>query len=245
MSLYAISDLHLSTNENTGKSMEVFGSRWMDYVQKLERNWRAVITDDDVVVIPGDISWAMTIDEAIHDFRFIESLPGKKLLGKGNHDFWWSTVSKMNAFFEKHELKTISALHNNAYETDDFIICGTRGWFNDESNQNTVGGTAVDYKKIVAREQMRLKMSLEEGKKLRGESDKEILVFLHFPPVYGDFICQELVDVLSEYGIKRCFFGHIHGNYYMPKKTEYDGIEFIMIASDFLNFAPMPIFTKN
>jgi predicted phosphohydrolase len=245
MSLYAISDLHLSTNENTGKSMEVFGPRWKDYVQKLERNWRAVITDDDVVVIPGDISWAMTIDEAKPDFHFIESLPGKKLLGKGNHDFWWSTVTKMNKFFEEEEFKSIELLHNNAYETGDFIICGTRGWFNDESNQNTVGGTSVDYKKIVAREQMRLKMSLEEGKKLRGDSAKEILVFLHFPPVYGDFICREIVDVLHEYGIKQCFFGHIHGNYYMPRTTEFEGIDFVMIAADFLNFAPMPIFSEN
>ena len=245
MSLYAISDLHLSTNENTGKSMEVFGSRWRDYVQKLERNWRAVITDDDLVVIPGDISWAMTTDEAIHDFRFIESLPGKKLLGKGNHDFWWSTATKMNAFFEENELKSIALLHNNAYETEDFIICGTRGWFNDESNQNTVGGTAVDYKKIVSREQMRLKISLEEGKRLRGNSDKEILVFLHFPPVYNEFICREIVDVLHEYGIKNCFFGHIHGNYYIPRTTEFEGINFVMIAADFLNFAPMPIFPEN
>ena len=245
MSLYAISDLHLSINENTGKSMEVFGPRWKDYVKKLERNWRAVINDDDVIVIPGDVSWAMTTDEAIPDFKFIESLPGKKLIGKGNHDFWWSTVTKMNNFFEENEIKSVELLHNNAFETNDFIICGTRGWFNDESNQNTVGGTAVDYQKIVNREKARLKMSLETGKKLRGGSGKEILVFMHFPPVYNEFLCRELIDVLKEYEIKRCFFGHIHGNYYMNKTTEFEGINFIMIASDYLNFAPMPIFFEN
>lgn len=245
MSLYAISDLHLSINENTGKSMEVFGPRWKDYVKKLERNWRAVINDDDVVVIPGDVSWAMTTDEAIPDFKFIESLPGKKLIGKGNHDFWWSTVTKMNTFFEENEIKSVELLHNNAFETEDFIICGTRGWFNDESQQNTVGGTAVDYQKIVNREKARLKMSLEAGKKLRGDSGKETLVFMHFPPVYNEFLCRELIDVLKEYEIKRCFFGHIHGNYYMNKTTEFEGINFIMIASDYLNFAPMPIFFEN
>lgn len=245
MSLYAISDLHLSINENTGKSMEVFGSRWKDYVKKLERNWRAVINDDDVVVIPGDVSWAMTTDEATADFKFIESLPGKKIIGKGNHDFWWSTVTKMNKFFEDNEIKSVELLHNNAFETEDFIICGTRGWFNDESNQNTVGGTAVDYQKIVSREKARLKMSLDEGKKLQGESNKEILVFMHFPPVYNEFICRELIDVLKEYEIRNCFFGHIHGNYYMNRTTEFEGIDFVMVASDYLNFAPMPIFPEN
>ena len=245
MSLYAISDLHLSTNENTGKSMEVFGARWKDYVQKLERNWRAVISDDDVVVIPGDVSWAMTTDEARHDFRFIESLPGKKIIGKGNHDFWWSTLTKMNSFFEENEIKSVTLLHNNAFEVEDFIICGTRGWFNDESQQNTVGGTAVDYQKIVNREKARLKMSLDAGKALFEATGKEMLVFMHFPPVYGEFLCRELIDVLKEYNIKRCFFGHIHGNYYMNRRTEFEGIELIMIASDYLNFAPMTIFPEN
>ncbi len=243
MSLYAISDLHLSTNENTGKSMEVFGPRWKDYVKKLERNWRAVVNDDDTVVIAGDISWAMTVDEASADIKFIESLPGQKLLGKGNHDFWWTTLSKLNQFFEENEIKTVSILHNNAYETEDFIICGTRGWFNDESQQNTVG--QVDYQKIVNREAARLRLSLEEGVKLKGDTDKEILVFLHFPPVYGDFVCREIIDVLHEYNIKNCFYGHIHGNYYLPRTVEFEGIDLVITASDYLNFAPMPIFPEN
>ena len=241
MSLYVISDLHLSTNENTGKSMEVFGPRWQNYIERLERNWRAVITNDDVVVIPGDISWAMTMEEALPDLKFIDSLPGRKIIGKGNHDFWWSTVSKMRKFFEENSINSIDILYNNALETEDFIICGSRGWFNDESRQNTVGNTEPDYEKIVKREAMRLKMSLEEGVKLKGESDKELIVFLHFPPVYADFICREIIDVLHEYGIKNCFYGHVHGNYFMPRTLEFEKIDFIMTASDFLSFAPMPI----
>ena len=241
MSLYVISDLHLSTNENTGKSMEVFGPRWQNYIERLERNWRAVITNDDVVVIPGDISWAMTMEEALPDLKFIDSLPGRKIIGKGNHDFWWSTVSKMRKFFEENSINSIDILYNNALETKDFIICGSRGWFNDESRQNTVGNTEPDYEKIVKREAMRLKMSLEEGVKLKGESDKELIVFLHFPPVYADFICREIIDVLHEYGIKNCFYGHVHGNYFMPRTLEFEEIDFIMTASDFLSFAPMPI----
>lgn len=247
MSLYVISDLHLSTNENTGKSMEVFGPRWQNYISRLERNWRAVINDDDVVVIPGDISWAMTMEEALPDLKFIDSLPGRKIIGKGNHDFWWSTVSKMKRFFEENAITTIDVLYNNALESEDFIICGSRGWFNDETKQSTVGNTEPDYEKIVNREAMRLKMSLEDGKRLqneaskRGEGEKEILVFLHFPPVYADFICRELIDVLCEYGIKNCFYGHVHGNYFMQRTLEFEGIDFIMTASDFLSFAPMPI----
>lgn len=245
MSLYAISDLHLSTNENTGKSMEVFGSRWKDYIEKIERNWRAVVTENDTVILPGDISWAMTTAEATSDFLFIDSLPGKKIISKGNHDFWWSTVRKMNSFFEENKINSVQMLHNNAYEVEDFIICGTRGWFNDEAQQNVVAGNVVNYQKIVSREAQRLKLSLDEGKKLQAESSKEILVFFHFPPVYNDFICRELVDVLKQYGIKRCFFGHIHGNYYMNRVTEFEEIKFTMIASDYLNFAPLPIFAEN
>jgi len=208
MSLYAISDLHLSTNANTGKSMEVFGPRWQNYIERIEKNWRAVINSDDVVVIPGDISWAMTMEEALPDLKFIDSLPGRKIIGKGNHDFWWSTVSKMRKFFEENSITSIDILYNNAAETNEFIICGSRGWFNDESRQSTVGNTEPDYDKIVAREAMRLRMSLEDGLRLKNEAmerdsdnGKELLVFLHFPPVYADFICREIIDVLHEYGI--------------------------------------------
>ena len=247
MSLYVISDLHLSTNENTGKSMEVFGPRWQNYISRLERNWRAVITDEDTVVIAGDISWAMTMEEALPDLKFIDSLPGRKIIGKGNHDFWWSTVSKMRRFFEQNSITTIDILYNSAIETDEFIICGSRGWFNDESRQNTVGSTEPDYEKIVHREAMRLKMSLEEGPRIKKEngSGKELLAFLHFPPVYADFICREIINVLHQYGIKNCFYGHVHGNYFMPRTLEFEGIDFIMTASDFLSFAPMPIHPEN
>jgi predicted phosphohydrolase len=227
--------------------MEVFGPRWQNYISRLERNGRAVINDDDVVVIPGDISWAMTMEEALPDLKFIDSLPGRKIIGKGNHDFWWSTVSKMRSFFEQNSITTIDILYNNATETDDFIICGSRGWFNDESRQNTVGNTEPDYEKIVNREAMRLKMSLEEGMRIKKEAqnNKELLAFLHFPPVYADFICREIINVLHEYGIKNCFYGHVHGNYFMPRTLEFEGIDFIMTASDFLSFAPMPIHPEN
>lgn len=246
MSLYVISDLHLSTNKNTGKSMEKFGARWQNYIEKLKKNWSAIITDNDTVVIPGDISWAMTLDEALPDFLFLDSLPGTKIIGKGNHDFWWATANKINLFFEKNEIKTVKILHNNAYRLEDCIVCGSRGWFYDEKQQNTVG--QVDYSKIIAREVQRLEISINTGLELQKTelentgNDLPLLCFLHFPPVYGDFVCEEITDTLKKYNIKICYYGHIHGNYNLPRSFEYDGINFIMIAADYLNFCPMPVF---
>ena len=127
MAVFAISDLHLST-ANAQKSMDVFGQRWSMYTERLEKNWRALVRENDTVIIPGDISWELSLEGAAADFHFIDRLPGKKIISKGNHDFWWSTVKKMNAFFERESISSISLLHNNAYEVEDFIIAGTRGW---------------------------------------------------------------------------------------------------------------------
>ena len=153
-------------------------------------------------------------------------------------------MKKHSELFEKHGISTISFLFNNAHETEDYIIAGTRGWYHDEDAKNAPDN--ADFDKLVNREAQRLRMSLNAAMKIKESSpEKEIVVFMHFPPVYGEFLCRELIDVLHEYDIKRCFFGHIHGNYYMNRKTEFEGIELTMIASDFLNFAPMPIFPEN
>ena len=241
MSLYVISDLHLSTNETTNKSMEKFGSKWKDYHQKLEKYFKAIITEDDTIVIPGDISWAMTLEEAKSDFKFLDSLPGTKIIGKGNHDFWWSTATKIHQFFDENDIKSIKLLHNNAYLLEDCIICGSRGWFIDEKQQKTVGD--VDYEKIVAREAQRLEISLKEAMILKESNPMlPVLVFLHFPPLYGDFICEPILNVLQKYEIQNCYYGHIHNNYNIPRQFNYDNITFTMVAADYLNFAPMPIF---
>lgn len=241
MSLYVISDLHLSTNETTNKSMEKFGTKWKDYHQKLEKYFKAIINEDDTVVIPGDISWAMTLEEAKSDFQFLDSLPGNKIIGKGNHDFWWSTATKINSFFEENNIKSIKLLHNNAYLLEDCIICGSRGWFYDEKQQKTVGD--VDYEKIVAREAQRLEISIKEAARIKEENPNlPILVFLHFPPVYADCICDKIMDVLKKYEIRHCYYGHIHNNYSVPRQFTFDNITFTMVAADYLNFAPMPIF---
>lgn len=242
MSLYVMADLHLSSDGS--KSMAVFGARWTDYMEKIRKNWNAVVTEEDTVIVPGDISWALKLEDALEDFRFLESLPGKKLIGKGNHDFWWSTLSKMNAFLEQNEMHSIRFLYNNAYALEDFIVCGTRGWFLEESQQNTVG--EVDYSRIVDREVIRLRLSLDEAVKLQKEQEAlgkslPILVFLHFPPVWNGFVCQEILDILRAYRVKTCYFGHIHGAYYAPRMTEHEGLELVLTSADFLHFSPMPI----
>ena len=238
MSIYAMADLHLPLSVD--KPMDVFGARWQDYVNKIKKHWCAIVKDDDTVIIPGDISWSMSLENAKTDFDFLEALPGKKLLGKGNHDYWWSTLSKNRNFLLENEYKTIDFLFNNAYEVENFIVCGTRGWYIDEKLQNMSNSNA-EYEKIVLREASRLKMSLDEAMKLKGDSNKEIIVFFHFPPVFNSFICNEIVEVLKAYDIKRCYSGHIHGIYNIPKTINYEGIDFSLISADFLNFIPMII----
>ena len=240
MSIFAIGDLHLSTNQTTNKSMEKFGRRWLGYTEKLRRNWESVVTPGDTVIIPGDISWAMKMEEALSDFVFLESLPGTKLIGKGNHDFWWSTAAKMNSFFEKNGISSVKILNNNAYVVEDQIICGTRGWFLEEKQQVTVG--SVDYDKIVNREAIRLKLSLDSAVALQREYEgthgkkPPLSVFLHFPPVWMDFVCRPFVDILHEYGDPPCYFGHIHGMYHVPFAYEFEGIPMRLIASDAMDF---------
>ena len=235
MSLFSIADLHLSLAAE--KPMDVFGPRWTDHAKKIEKNWRAIVTPEDTVVLPGDISWAMSLEEASADFAFLDALPGRKLIGKGNHDFWWSTMTKLNAFTAAHGFSTLRFLYNNAYEVEDYIVCGTRGWYIEERQQNAREG--ADYKKIVAREAARLRMSLAEAVRLRGERPAPILVYLHFPPAFRGFVCRELIDVLHEFSVRRVYFGHIHGVYSVPRTVEFEEILLTMISADFLNFVPM------
>ncbi|MBE6629263.1 MAG: serine/threonine protein phosphatase [Ruminococcaceae bacterium] len=236
MSLFTIADLHLSSAAD--HPMDVFGSRWQGYTEKICKNWRAVVGENDTVILPGDISWAMNLPEAREDFALLDALPGKKLLGKGNHDFWWETATKLHRFFDENNFTTLSLLYNNAHVAENFIVCGTRGWFLEEEKQLTVGD--VDFSKIQNRELQRLKLSLDAAVSLReGEhAEKEILVFLHFPPVWNGFVWQEFIDMMREYGVRRVFCGHIHGVYNIPQKQELSGLEITLISSDFLNFVP-------
>jgi predicted phosphohydrolase len=193
------------------------------------------VTDADTVIIPGDVSWALSLEEAESDLKFIDALPGKKILGKGNHDFWWATMKKHREFFEKNGIETIDFLFNNAHETEDFIIAGTRGWYHDEETQNAQNKT--DFDKLTKRECQRLETSIMAALKLKEASpEKEILIFMHFPPFWNGKESENIISVLQKYGIKRLFFGHIHGNYTIEPRFIYKDIEMNIISADFLEF---------
>lgn len=233
MSLFVISDTHLS--ESVSKPMTVFGARWNNWTERLSENWKKTVTENDTVVIPGDISWGMSIDEAREDLLLLDSLPGKKIIGKGNHDYWWGTLSKNTEFFDKHGIKSIKMLYNNAYLVEDAVIAGSRGWYSDEKS----APANADYQKIVLREAGRLRLSLSAGEKLSETARR--LVFLHFPPVLNDFLCREIIDVLKEFCVKECFFGHIHGRYSLPPSFEFEEIRFTIASADYLEFVPLKI----
>ena len=243
MSLYTIADLHLSTLASTNKSMEVFGHRWSDYTERLKSAWERLVTPNDTVVIPGDVSWALTLDEAVSDLKFIDTLPGKKIIGKGNHDFWWCTVKKHETLFEREGIRSISFLFNNAHTVEDFIVAGTRGWYQDEDAKNAPDN--ADFDKLTARETGRLRTSLAAAAKLNEENpEKEIIAFMHFPPVWNGKASTPLIEVLRQYGVKRVYFGHIHGSYSVPPSFTYEDIEMTLISADYLSFVPKIVTKK-
>lgn len=228
MSIYAIADLHLSLGVN--KPMDVF-SGWDNYLERLEKNWKSLVKEEDTVVIAGDISWAMSLEETKQDFAFLESLPGEKLILKGNHDFWWSTKNKMTTFFEENGFHSLKIIHNDAVAvTDVAAICGSRGWFFDSEEGED--------KKIVFREAARVKTSIQAAK----ETGLEPIAFLHYPPVYGEDVVEEIWAVLKEENIKECYYGHIHGPGIKGAfEGEKEGIALRLISCDALQFCPIKI----
>ncbi len=227
MALYAISDLHLSLNGN--KPMDVFPG-WENYVSRIKAGWEALVTTQDTVVIAGDISWGMSLEDSLTDFRFIEALPGNKIILKGNHDYFWSTLAKMNAFFSDNGINSIRVLHNNCIAAEEYCLCGTRGWVYD--------GTEPADRKVILREAGRLRLSLEEGVK----TGLPILCFLHYPPILGKERCEEILQILHEYNITRCYYGHIHGNAcHYAVRGRVDAVEYTLTSADFLRFTPLRI----
>lgn len=226
MAVYTIADLHLSLDGK--KPMDVFPG-WNDYVSRLTKNWNALVTPQDTVVIAGDISWAMKLEDADLDFAYLDRLPGKKLLLKGNHDYWWSTRKKIEAYLTDRGFSTLSIVHNSAVPVGEIAVCGTRGWFyNAETPED---------QKIVNREVGRLTTSLKEAESL----GLRPVVFLHYPPLYDDQCCEEILDVLKEWNIRDCYFGHIHGSQAAKRAVvgEYSGIKMHLISCDTVQFTPV------
>jgi predicted phosphohydrolase len=237
MPIFTIADLHLSTNEETNKPMDKFGSRWTGYQEKITEAWTKTVSDGDTVVLPGDISWGISFDESLPDFKFIDALPGKKLIGKGNHDYWWTSVSKMKKILADNGITTIDFMQNNAFFIDNIALTGTRGWFYEES-KNAPAGT--DFDKLINREAGRLELGLRECEKKEHERK---VVFLHFPPVFREYICRPIVDMLHKYKVTEVYAGHIHGQYTIPPVRQFEGIKITLISADYINFKPFRIET--
>lgn len=228
MALYTIADLHLS--RGTDKPMDVFGALWENYENRIIDGF-SKLSCDDVIVIPGDVSWGMSLKESLLDFKLLDSLPGKKIIAKGNHDYWWETATKTKRFFSDNGITTIDILHNNAFAVGDIAICGTRGWFFEEETG--------DSRKIYEREVGRLLRSLEEAKKLGKE---RLVCFLHYPPICKGYECEEITDMLSSFGVESCYYGHLHG---LGHKSAFCGIHkkvnYSLVSADYLSFNPLYI----
>ena len=229
MSLYALADLHLPLGID--KPMDIFGKNWENYVKRLEDNWQSTVSDGDTVVLAGDFSWATYLAESRKDFEFLKKLKGRKILLKGNHDYWWGTMNKMRSFLTENGFSGIELLHNNSFSYGDISICGTRGWL-----VPGLGKTEED-KKIYERELVRAELSLKSAK-----NPENIIMFTHFPTVMKDFRENEMTELLKRYGVKRSVFGHIH---YSGVKNAFEGvengIEYMLVSADYREFMPVKL----
>ena len=224
MALYAIGDLHLCLGAE--KPMDIFGGAWVGYMDKLKQGFSAV-TDEDTTVLLGDLSWALGLQEAREDFAWINEIPGRKIILKGNHDYWWSTASKFYKFCAQNGFENQWILNNNHFEFGDWAICGTRGWFFEEERSNQQD------EKVFKRELIRLETSLQAA----GEKNK--IVFLHYPPRYKGYECTEILELLKQYGVRKCFYGHLHGaSHGLALEGQWDGIEYKLVSADRLGFRP-------
>ncbi|MCI8832922.1 MAG: serine/threonine protein phosphatase [Clostridia bacterium] len=227
MSIYAISDLHLSFN--TDKPMNIFGDNWKNHEKKIQENWIRTIKNEDTVLLSGDFSWGMTFQEVKPDFEYLNKLPGRKIMLKGNHDYWWGTLNKIKAFFKSNNFNDIDILYNNSYLVEDKIICGTRGW--------TISANDAENEKIYKRELLRLEISLKDGINKYGES-KEIIVCMHYPPTNDTLLeNSEFIQIMKKYNVKKCVYGHLHGEAHKEAIEGYiDGIEIKLVSCDYIEF---------
>lgn len=227
MALYAIGDLHLCLG--APKPMDVFGGAWVGYMDKLKEGL-SVIGPEDTTVLLGDLSWALDLESAKADFGWINAIPGKKIILKGNHDYWWSTAAKFQKFCTENGFENLFLLNNNCYFYESFAICGTRGWFFEEER------SGAHDEKVFRRELIRLEASL----KAAGDAPK--LVFLHYPPRYRGYTCPEILELLSKYEVRRCFYGHLHGgSHKLAMEGLWDGVEFRLVSADYTGFRPFPV----
>ncbi len=227
MALYALGDLHLCLG--APKPMDIFGGAWVGYLDKLKQGL-SVVTEDDTLVLAGDLSWAMDLKEAAADFAWIDKIPGRKIILKGNHDYWWSTAAKFYRFCEENGFSDQYILNNNHYVYENTAICGTRGWFFEEEH------SGEHDEKVFRRELLRLEASL------RSAGSLEKIVFLHYPPRYKGYECPQILELLKKYDVRRCYYGHLHGaSHGLALEGVWDGIEYRLVAADKVNFCPVRV----
>lgn len=234
MSIYVIADLHLSFSQD--KPMDIFGKNWENHAEKIKQDWLAKVNDDDMVVLPGDFSWEMHLEDTYLDFKYLNELPGKKVLLKGNHDYWWTTVTSMKKFLEENKFNNIEFLYNNAIEYENKVFVGSRGWALQDTENS---------KKMINRECQRLELSIKDAIN-NYDNTKEIIAFMHYPPLVKQQLLEnnhlEFYKVLKKYDIKRCYYGHLHGNSHKDAiNGDIGGINFSLISADYLNFKLLKI----
>lgn len=229
MAIFVIGDLHLSFSSD--KPMDIFGMNWKNHADKIKKNWIEKVSENDTVILPGDFSWATYIDHAYEDFKFINELPGKKILSKGNHDYWWETVTKMNKYIKENKFQNIEFIYNTSILVENKIICATRGW-------TTLNPRTEENKKMLKREVARLELSIQNGIKEFGE-DKEIIVFIHYPPFFKEPVSEDMdfIKLMNKYNVKRCYYAHLHGESHKEAiEGNVNEIEFKLVSSDYMNF---------
>ena len=227
MAIYTIADLHLSFN--TDKPMNIFGQNWQDYEEKIKADWISKVNENDLVVLPGDFSWSTYLEETSKDFEYINNLPGKKILLKGNHDYWWTTVTSMRKYLKENNFENIDFLYNNSYEFDNKILVGTKGWTLSEDQEDI---------RLTQREVARLELSIKDGISKFGD-DKELIVFMHYPPVTKSYMNTKYMEVMKKYNVKRCYYGHLHGkSIKYAFNGEFNGVKHKLISADALEFCP-------
>ena len=228
MALYAIGDLHLCLGAS--KPMDVFGGNWVGYMEKLKEGFSKVRPEDTTILL-GDLSWALDLPNAKADFAWINEIPGRKIILKGNHDYWWSTASKFYKFCEENGFQDQFILNNNHFEYEGWAICGTRGWFFEEEK------SGQQDEKVFRRELLRLEASLQSA------GDLPKLVFLHYPPKYKGYECPQIISLLQQYDVRQCFYGHLHGaSHKLALQGIWDGVDYRLVAADAVNFQPVPVF---
>ena len=228
MSIYVIGDLHLAFSVD--KPMDIFGNNWENHAEKIKLNWLEKVKKEDTVILPGDFSWATYLEDTYKDFDFLNSLPGNKIMSKGNHDYWWATVTSMKKYLRENDFNNIEFLYNNAYLVENKIIVGTRGWINSWRSQENY--------KILKRENDRLTLSIEDGIKKYGNT-KEMVAFIHYPPFYKEVVPEEIdfIKTLNKFNIKKCYYAHLHGESHREAiEGNINGIEFKLVSSDYLKF---------